>query len=95
MNPRLINVRLDGGRVRKAQYLRDRGVSLSDVVRDAIDVRYEALQRSEAPADVRALVTGLFARFPDPPDRATRGYSVHDARAARRAVRRKLGRERA
>jgi hypothetical protein len=91
MNARLLNVRLDGGRVRKVQYLRERGVSLSDVVRDAIDRHYDAVQASIAPANLRALVAGLFERFPDPPDQLKRDYDVHDARAARAAVRRRLG----
>lgn len=36
MGSRLLNVRLDEERVRKAQTLRERGVALSDVVREAL-----------------------------------------------------------
>jgi hypothetical protein len=94
MASRLVNVRLDDERVRKAQTLRKRGIALSDVVREAIDERFEALQRSEAPLDVRAILLDIFGRYPDPPDLPPRDYDVHDRRAARTAIRRKLRRSR-
>ena len=40
MSSRLVNVRLDAERLRKARKLRERGVRLSDVVREAIDKRF-------------------------------------------------------
>ena len=91
MGSRLVNVRLDRDRVRKVRILRERGVTLSDVVRDAIDERFDGLEAHESP-DVAAIVRGVFERFPDPPGLQTRRYDVHDARDARVAVRRKLGR---
>src|SRR6202011_845098 len=51
MSSRLVNVRLDEERVRKAQTLREHGVALSDVVREAIDERFAALRQSESPPD--------------------------------------------
>ncbi len=90
MNSRLVNVRLDAERLRKAQTLRDRGMALSDVLREAIDERFAALRRSGSPPDVRAIVTRVFEQYPDPPDLPLRDYDVHDRRAARRAIRRKL-----
>lgn len=48
MSSRLVNVRLEAHRLRKAQALRDRGVRLSDVVREAIDERFASLR----PGDV-------------------------------------------
>jgi hypothetical protein len=89
---RLVNVRLDPERVRKAQTLRARGVALSDVVREAIDERFAALERTESPPGVRNMVRGIFERYPDPPDLPRRDYDVHDRRAARAAIRRKLRR---
>jgi hypothetical protein len=94
MGSRLINVRLDGERLRKAQTLRESGVTLSDVVREAIDERFAALDRSDSPRDVRTTVKRIFEEFPDPPDLASRGYDVHDRRAARVAIVRKLRRTR-
>ena len=85
MSSRLINVRLDADRVRKAQRLRERGVALSDVVREAIDERFSEL-RSESQPDVTAIVRRMFDRYPDPPDLPLRDYDVHDRRAARKAI---------
>lgn len=87
---RLVNVRLDKDRVRKAAMLRERGVSLSDVMREAIDQRFESLDWSEPERDVKAVVQRIFERYPDPPDLPPRDYDVHDRRAARTAIRRKL-----
>ena len=86
MASKLVNVRLDGDRIEKARRLRERGVALSDVVREAIDERYAELAGS-ADADARTIVRDIFERYPDPPRLLPRGDDVHDARAARDAVR--------
>jgi hypothetical protein len=88
-----VNVRLDGERMEKARRLRERGVALSDVVREAIDERY-AEMAGPADADVHMIVRAIFDRYPDPPRLLPRGYDVHDARAARDAVRRSLRKRR-
>jgi hypothetical protein len=93
MRARLINVRLDADRLRKAQHLREHGVTLSDVVREAIDERYSRV-RSASPADVKALVRRIFEQCPDPADLPPRDYDVHDRRAARGAILRKVRRVR-
>jgi len=90
LGSRLINVRLDEERIRKVRTLRERGIALSEVVRQAVDERFAALRRSESPRDVRAIVRELFERYPDPPGLAPRDYDVHDRRAARVAILRKL-----
>jgi hypothetical protein len=90
MSSRLVNVRLDTDRLGKAQALRDRGVSLSDVLREAIDERFAALRRSESPPDMRTIMKRIFERYPDPPDLPARDYDVHDRRAARTAILHKL-----
>lgn len=89
MSSRLINVRLDTERLRKAQALRERGVALSDVVREAIDERFLEL-RSESRQDVKAIIQRMFDQYPDPPDLPPREYDVHDRRAARTAILGKL-----
>jgi hypothetical protein len=94
MGSRLINVRLDEDRLRKAQSLRESGVRLSDVVREAIDERFAALHRSGSPPDVRTTVRRIFEQFPDPADLASRSYDLHDRGAARTAILRKLRRTR-
>jgi len=88
--PRLVNVRLDPERIRKAQFLRERGVPLSDLLREAIDDRFAAHRQASAPPDVTAIIETLFERHPDPPDLPSRDYDVHDRRAASRAIGRKL-----
>ena len=89
MSSRLINVRLDAERLRKARRLRERGVRLSDVVREAIDERFLQL-RAEAEPDVKTLMQRIFEQYPDPPGLPPRGYGVHDRREARQAILRKL-----
>ena len=88
MRSRLVNVRLDVDRLRKARKLRERGVALSDVVREAIDARFEQLE-STPPDDVAAVVRRVFA---DPENLPPREYDVHDRTAARTAIRRTLTR---
>ena len=90
MSSRLINVRLDADRLRKARTLRARGMALSEVVREAIDERFAALRRSECPPDVRAIVRRIFEQYPDPPGLPPRDYDVYNRRAARVAILRKL-----
>ena len=90
MSSRLVNVRLDEERVRKAQTLRERGVTLSDVVREAIDERFAELRQPGSRAHIRAIIRRMFEQYPDPPDLPRRDYDVHDRRAARAAILRKI-----
>ena len=90
MSSKLVNIRLDAERLRKTVVLRERGLPLSDVVRDAIDERFAALNNAAAPRDVRAIVTRILEDYPDPPDLPRRSYDVHDRKAARRAIQRTL-----
>jgi hypothetical protein len=92
MSSRLVNVRLDAERLRKAQELREQGVTLSDLVREAIDLRYARAAYALSPSTVTTVVQRIFEQHPDPADLPPRGYDVHDRRAARSAVRRKLTR---
>jgi hypothetical protein len=92
MSSRLVNVRLDADRFRKAQTLRSRGIALSDVVREAIDERFAALERPVSPEDVRAMIRRILDEHPDPPDLPPRDYDVRDRRAASAAIVRKLRR---
>jgi hypothetical protein len=94
MGSQLINVRLDEERLRKARQLREHGVTLSDVVREAIDERFAALRRDGASRDVRRLIRDLFEQYPDDPGTAPRDYDVHDPAAARAALGRRLRRPR-
>ena len=90
MNRRLVNVRLDGQRIRKARELRANGIPLSTLIRDAIDQQYERLVRSSRPRDTEAIMKGIYKQYPDPPGFPPRDYDVHDRVAARTAILRKL-----
>ena len=92
MASRLVNVRLDEERLRKARKLRENGIALSDVVREAIDARYDAIREAGTSRDVKAVLKQIFERHPDPPDLPPRTYDVADRKAARAAVAEKLRR---
>ncbi len=94
MSSRLVNVRLDERRLERVRKLRARGITLSDLVRDAIDRQYEQIVKSGDRRDIDAIMTEIYQRHPDPRGLPPRNYHVHDRRAARKAVLRKLGRKR-
>lgn len=94
MSSRLVNVRLDEQRIRKARKLRAGGIPLSDLIREAIDQQYERLVESSKPLDVEAIMKQIYERYPDPPDSPPREYDVHDRVAARNAITRKLRNQR-
>ena len=89
MSPRLVNVRLVNERARKARELQEQGITLSDVVREAIDQRYAALD-TPIEEDVETIMARIYALYPTPPDAPVRDYDVHDRHAAAEAIRRKL-----
>ena len=88
MNTRLVNVRLDERRIERARRLRAKGITLSDLVRDAIDRQYEDLVESSRHKDAKTLMDQIYEEFPDPAGVARRGYDVHNRRqAAAKALR--------
>ncbi len=89
MSSHLINVRLDSERLRKVRTLRQRGIKVSDLVREAIDERFLRL-RSGPEADMKTRIQTIFEQYPDPASMPLRGYDVHDRHAARQAILRKL-----
>ena len=93
MSSRLVNVRLDEERLRKAHMLRDQGLTLSDVIREAIDERFDQLNRSRKVRDVRNIIRRIFEQHPDPAGLPPRAYNVYDRKAARTAIVERLRRE--
>ena len=93
MSPRLVNVRLDDEHARKVKELQEQGISLSDMVREAIDVQYAEL-RPQTTDDADEIIRRIFEQHPDPPDLPARDYDVHDRKQAKAAILRKLNRER-
>lgn len=81
MKKRLINVRLDEERLRKARMLRQKGVILSDLGREAIDTKFDAALAAEQPRDMARMIEELFERYPDPIDLPRRTYDVQIGRA--------------
>ncbi len=94
MKRRLINVRLDDDHARKARKLRDNGIVLSELVREAIDSKFAHLAAGEPLRNMKTVISLLFERHPDPPGLPPRDYDVHDRREARAAIQRKLARAR-
>jgi Arc/MetJ-type ribon-helix-helix transcriptional regulator len=86
MSSRLVNVRLDEERLRKARVLREQGLALSDVIREAIDERFERVNRSRNTRDLRNIIQRIFEQYPDPPSLPPRAYDVHHRKAARDAI---------
>jgi hypothetical protein len=87
-----MNVRLDEDRLRKARKLRETGVALSDVVREAIDARFSALQQAMTARDAATVIDRIFDQYPDPADVPSRSYNVHDAAESRAAIQRRVKR---
>ena len=93
MSSGLINVRLDQERLRRRKLkLKESGITLSAVVREAIDQRFAALREQEQPRDVSAIITRLLEQYPDPPGLLPRNYDVADGKTARATIVRKLAR---
>jgi hypothetical protein len=90
MSSRLVNVRLDENRLQKARMLREEGLALSDLIREAIDERFEQLNRPRKLRDVRNIIQRIFEQHPDPSGLRQRTYDVHDRKAARDAIFQKL-----
>ncbi|MGE0446481.1 MAG: hypothetical protein AB7P99_14740 [Vicinamibacterales bacterium] len=88
-----MNVRLDDDRARKARELQEQGITLSELVREAIDQRYGALQ-DRGEEDAAAIIRRIHEMYPDPSDAPPRDYDVHDRKQARAAILRILNRER-
>jgi hypothetical protein len=68
-----------------------KGITLSELVRAAIDERYEQALSTERPLDVAAILARLDAEYPiAAKDLAPRGHDVHERRQAARAIRKVL-----
>jgi post-segregation antitoxin (ccd killing protein) len=89
---RLLNVRLDDEDARLVRTLRDRGVSISNVVRAAL--RAEAKQvKATSSLNAAALLAEMTARFPAPAARpSSRRVNSADRRQVQAVIRQKLGR---
>ena len=83
----LLNVKLKPDDVRMAQALRKEGITISDVVRDAIRAEYQRrIGQRTARGRASERMAAIYAMHPDPVDLPARTYDVHDAVAARQAT---------
>jgi len=83
----LLNVRLNAEDERRAKALRDAGIPISTLVREAIREEYERRvavpHRKMRPS---AVMAQILEDLPDPADRARRAVDASDRRAVRRHI---------
>lgn len=85
----LLNVRLGDDDARLVRELRERGVSISNIVREAL--RAEARRgRSPETLDVEALVAEMMAKHPTPAHVPQRRMAARDRQAVKALIRGKL-----
>jgi len=90
MASRLLNVRLTPEDERLAKALRDRGISLSEIVRRALRAAAESLQ--DAPVDPAELEAEMLRLYPTPKGAGRGRPETLDRRAVREHIRAKLRR---
>jgi hypothetical protein len=87
---RLLNVRLDDNDSRLVKRLRERGVSISDLVRGAIRAEARRAPKTD-PLDVDALVSEIEKQYPTPPRaEKDRRIDTTNRREVQELIRRKL-----
>jgi hypothetical protein len=91
----LLNVRLDPEDTRRAKALREAGIRISTVVRNAIRAEYDkrlgAAARAKKPSKI---VADILTALPSPADSLRPRIDARDRRALRRVVATKLRRQR-
>ena len=92
---KLLNVRLTPDDARRATHLKQQGIQLSRVVREAIRTAYdEHVGRRREPPRLSALIEEIYRAVPDPGQRRRPGYDLRDRRSVRRAIVARLRRRR-
>lgn len=83
----LLNVRLTPEDARRATALRECGVPISRLVREAIRAEYDRrLSRERPRRRASAVMAEIYAAHPDPPDLLPRDYDMGDRAAAQQAI---------
>ena len=84
---KLLNVRLPPDDARRATHLKQQGIQLSRVVRDAIRTAYdEHVGRRRGPQRLSALIEEIYRAVPNSAPRRQPGYDLRDRRSVRRAI---------
>ena len=91
----LLNVRLDEQDARRARALREAGVRISTVVRNAIRLEYDKrVGMATGKKKPSKIVADILRAVPDPADLSEARIDTRDRRAVRRLVSAKLRRRR-
>lgn len=77
-----------------AARLREEGVQISGLVREAIRAEYERRIERRGEDSPLSVVEGILADLPDPPDLPARDFKSNDRRAVRRHIQKQLSRGR-
>ncbi len=92
---KLLNVRLDRDDSRLATELREAGVQISHVVREAIRTEHERrIRRRGSGPRASTIMARIYAEYPDPPHARRRRLDLHDRKAVRRVIAKHLSRRR-
>jgi hypothetical protein len=87
---RLLNVRLGPEDAAMVAELREEGVEMSSLIRDAIRTEYGRRRRKLRPEDVDALLGEIYARYPEPEGAAPPTVDILDRRAVREYIARRV-----
>lgn len=88
----LVNVRLDEEDARRVRVLREKGVTLSALVREAIRAEYERRVGAPSRRKPSAVVAGILAAIPDDDAVPATRVDTRDRRAVREHIAAKLRR---
>lgn len=92
---KLLNVRLAPNDARMAAHLKQQGVQLSSVVRDAIRAAYEQhARRRQRPRRLSALIEQIYLDVPDRGGPPRPRYNLSDRKSIRRVIVARLRRRR-
>jgi hypothetical protein len=79
---KLVNFRLSDEDAAKVQVLREGGVRMSDLLRQAIRTAYVTRARPlPPPKEIRAILQKIQETYPDPPNLPPRGFDLRDRKA--------------
>jgi hypothetical protein len=90
---RLLTVRLSEQDAARVAELRERGIKISSLVRDAIAKQSSPRSgRMKKPGDVKKVLGEIYSRHPDPPGKRASTVDLTDRHSVARAIRKRLTR---
>ncbi|MGD0769165.1 MAG: hypothetical protein ABSB42_13345 [Tepidisphaeraceae bacterium] len=90
---RLLTVRLSEQDAARVAELRERGIKISSLVREAIAKQSAPRAgRMKKPGDVKKVLGEIYSRYPDPPGTRASTVDLTDRNSVARAIRRRLTR---